>query len=247
MTEATHSHKPDQVDLDLREKGAPKEGVPQYLDRRLYFQFLAFQDCKDPQSLIPALQACPQVLVLYQNLNHPFGIGILLNSEDPTGFVSAAQNLFRGKAFENLTFQPEFTMTGRTYTIGREQDLEHWLLKKPKMNALNPAWPWAIWYPLRRKPEFATLTREAQGKLMAEHAFIGHSYASISAAYDIRLNCFGLDKNDNEFIIGLVGPELYPLTRVVQDMRKTEQTSKYIQSLGPFFVGKVIWQRESGD
>jgi hypothetical protein len=25
-------------------------------------------------------------------------------------------------------------------------------------------------------------------------------------------------------------------------MRKTEQTSQYLDSLGPFFVGKVAWQ-----
>ena len=71
---------------------------------------------------------------------------------------------------------------------------------------------------------------------------MGRAYAEAGYANDIRLACFGLDQHDNEFMIGLVGAELYPLSRLVQDMRKTQQTAKYIDSLGPFFVGQVCWQ-----
>ena len=60
---------------------------------------------------------------------------------------------------------------------------------------------------------------------------LGRSYAAGGYASDIRLACFGLDTNDNEFVIGLVGAELYPLSRLIQDMRQTEQTTKYIESL----------------
>jgi chlorite dismutase len=35
---------------------------------------------------------------------------------------------------------------------------------------------------------------------------------------------------------------LHPLSAVVQEMRKTEQTAQYLDSLGPFFVGKAVWQ-----
>ena len=48
------------------------------------------------------------------------------------------------------------------------------------------------------------------------------------------------DVDDNDFVIGLMGAELYPLSRIVQDMRKTQQTALYIESLGPFFVGKKV-------
>ncbi len=133
-------------------------------------------------------------------------------------------------------------MTGRTYSTGRETELEDWLLWKPRRNALNPEWTWAIWYPLRRKPEFELLSKQEQGKILMEHAMIGRNFAQAGYAADIRLACHGLDQNDNEFVLGLVGPELYPLSRLVQEMRKTQQTAKYIQSLGPFFVGKAIWQ-----
>ena len=74
---------------------------------------------------------------------------------------------------------------------------------------------------------------------MAEHATLGRGYAAGGYASDIRLACFGLDTNDNEFVIGVVGPKLHPLSRLIQDMRQTEQTTKYIASLGPFFIGKV--------
>src|SRR5438094_866894 len=62
------------------------------------------------------------------------------------------------------------------------------------------------------------------------------------AAHDIRVSCYGLDQDDNEFIIGLIGKDLTPLSQCVQEMRKTQQTAKYIKKLGPFFVGKVFWQ-----
>ena len=133
-------------------------------------------------------------------------------------------------------------MFGRTYSSGREADLEDWLLRKPKRNALNPQLKWAVWYPLRRKPEFEALPKEEQGKMLYEHAKIGMSYGQAGFAHDIRLACHGLDPNDNEFVLGILSPDLYPLSRLVQDMRKTQQTSKYMQSLGPFFVGKVLWQ-----
>ena len=57
--------------------------------------------------------------------------------------------------------------------------------------------------------------------------------------------CHGLDVHDNDFLIGLVGKELQPLSHIVQAMRKTAQTSEYMASLGPFFVGHVIWQSPS--
>ena len=52
----------------------------------------------------------------------------------------------------------------------------------------------------------------------------------------------GLDVHDNDFVIGLVGRDLYPLSHLVQAMRKAVQTAQHIQVLGPFFVGHALWQ-----
>jgi chlorite dismutase len=60
---------------------------------------------------------------------------------------------------------------------------------------------------------------------------------------DVRLACFGMDKNDSDFVIGLIGKELFPLSACVQAMRKTKQTSSYMETMGPFFIGRAIWQR----
>ena len=43
-------------------------------------------------------------------------------------------------------------------------------------------------------------------------------------------------------VIGLIGKDLYPLSAVVQAMRKTQQTSLYLDRLGPFFVGRAVWK-----
>ena len=58
----------------------------------------------------------------------------------------------------------------------------------------------------------------------------------------IRLACHGLIERDNDFVLGLIGKELFPLSRLVQEMRKTQQTALYLDRLGPFFVGRAVWQ-----
>ena len=71
---------------------------------------------------------------------------------------------------------------------------------------------------------------------------IGMSFGAADYAHDIRLACHGLDKHDNDFVIGLIGKDLFPLSAIVQKMRGTQQTSLYLERLGPFFIGRVFWQ-----
>jgi len=228
--------------LDLQETGAPKDGVLQKSDRRLFMQFQAFGKVRDITAVEKALQQSGLEAVIYDDVNDPQGMGIVTLAEDPSLFVTDIRRFFQQPAFAGAELKQEFTMLGRTYGLGREPDLEDWLLRKPRRNLFNPELTWAIWYPLRRKPEFETLPHGDQGRILAEHGAIGRSYGEAGYAVDVRLACHGLDKNDNEFVIGLIGRDLFPLSRIVQDMRKTEQTSKYIQNLGPFFVGKVRLQ-----
>ena len=227
---------------DIREKGSPRHGVPQTSTRRLYIQLLAFGDCKDMTPLVEALEKSDLEAVLYADVNDPFGVALLLIAEDPSMLTDKVRRFIASSPFSDLTQKPKLTMMGRTYSSGREPNLEDYLLGKPRRNALNTDWPWAVWYPLRRKSEFALLPPAEQGKILMEHAMIGRTYGTSGYAHDIRLACYGLDEHDNEFILGLVGPDLFPLSRIVQEMRKTQQTGKYMDSLGPFFVGKAIWQ-----
>ena len=62
--------------------------------------------------------------------------------------------------------------------------------------------------------------------ILREHGGIGRLYGEQDLAHDIRLACHGIDTNDNEFVIGLTGKELHPLSHLVQTMRKTRQTSR---------------------
>lgn len=230
----------DRKTLDIRETGALVDGQPQVSNRRLFLQLHAFTGCNDLEPLLPVLSDFD--CVLYEDLNHPNGIGIVIATEDPIDIVTKVRKAFSQDCFRRLTYRPEMTMIGRTYASGREVELEDWLLKKPIRNLMNTDFPWAIWYPLRRKPNFYLMEHRQRGPILAEHGMIGQSYASKSLAADIRLASFGLDINDNEFVIGLVGPELHPLSRLIQDMRGTKQTAEYIDSLGPFFVGHVFWR-----
>jgi len=236
----------DSHDLDLSEKAMSRDGKPDRLDRRLYMQLYVYTGCEKTQNLRSALETSGFEAVLYKDVTDPMGAGILLMSEDPGFFTLEARELLAKPPFHSLTLRHEMSMLGRTYALGREMDLKDWLLVKPKRTVLNPDWDWAIWYPLRRKSEFELLPKEEQGKILFEHAKIGMAYGKADLAHDVRLACYGLDRSDNEFVIGLVGKDLNALSRVVQEMRKTQQTARYIQSLGPFFIGKVDWQSPFG-
>ena len=227
---------------DLVEHGAPVRGEPQSLETRLFVQLQVFTGCLDTAPVVEAVGGSGLEAAVYANLNDPRGVGVLLMSENPTLFAESARALLTGPAFAGLTPLPDFTMLGRTYAGGREPDLKDFLLYKVRRHALNPACPWGIWYPLRRTGAFNRLPRGDQGRILMEHGMVGRGYGERGLAVDVRLECHGLDRDDNEFVIGLIGPELYPLSKLVKDMRATVQTAEYIQAMGPFFVGRVIYQ-----
>ena len=137
-------------------------------------------------------------------------------------------------------------MFGRTYSLGYEPDLSSALFDRPRRTVLNPDWPWAVWYPLRRNGRFEQLPVEEQRTILAEHGEIGMRFGAADYVHDVRLACYGLDRDDNDFVIGLIGKALFPLSAVIQAMRKTQQTSLYLDRLGPFFIGRAVWQSPGG-
>ena len=227
--------------LDLAEKGR-RDGQTISLDRRLFMKFTAFGQCRAPERVAEALARAKIDGVLYVDANDPQGIGLMTPSEDPELFVGALRQALNDEPFADLEHKPEFDMLGRTYSIGYEPDLEETLLLRPRRKLLDPTLDWAVWYPLQRAKKFQTLPADHQRRILTEHGTLAHRYGAGGHATDIRLACHGLDKNDNDFIIGLLGPKLHPLSAIVQEMRKTEQTSQYLDSWGPFFVGKVLWR-----
>jgi chlorite dismutase len=227
---------------DLSEKGGNKDGQPQHSNQRLFMQFMALGGAGGTELLANALDRAKIAGVLYEDLNDPRGVGLLTFSEDPDYFLDRVRPILNGPDFAPLTQKPEFTMLGRTYSIGYEPDLAEVLLHRPRRTVLNPTWKWAVFYPLRRSGKFAQLPPEEQRVILAEHGTIGMSFGAGDYAHDIRLACHGLDKDDNDFVIGLIGKDLYPLSALVQSMRKTQQTSLYLERLGPFFVGRALWQ-----
>jgi hypothetical protein len=229
---------------DLTEKGGMKDGAPQRLDQRLFMQLLAFGGCADSRSIGDAMTRAGVAGVVYEDVNDPRGVGIVTFSDDPGFFLDRVRPLVNSRPFASLTQKPEYTMLGRTYSLGYEPDLEDVLLHRPRRTVLNPEWKWAVWYPLRRSGKFAQLPAEEQRVILAEHGAIGMSYGAGDFAHDVRLACHGLDKDDNDFIVGLIGKELYPLSAIVQSMRKTQQTALYLERLGPFFVGRAVWQSQ---
>ena len=227
---------------DLSEKGGLRDGQPQRSDQRLFMQLFAFGGCTRVPDVVRQVADAGVEGVVYEDLNDPRGIGLLTLSRDPNMFIDRVRPLLNSGPLSTLTLRPELTMFGRTYSLGYEPDLDHALFERPRSTLLNPAWPWGVWYPLRRSGRFAQLPPDEQRTILAEHGEIGMRFGAADYAHDIRLACYGLDRDDNDFVIGLIGRELFPLSAVVQAMRKTQQTSLYIDRLGPFFVGRAVWQ-----
>lgn len=235
---------PENSSLDLSEKGKTKDGETISLDRRLFMQFLAFGNCHNTAALAEALDGSELDGALYADINDPYGVGLLVMSEDPNTFVTTLRQYLNAPPFVELMPKPEYTMLGRTYALGYETDLEETLIGRPRRKVTDPDWSWAVWYPLRRKKDFEMLPEKEQQIVLREHGGIGFTFGRAGYATDIRLACHGLDKNDNDFVVAVLAHHLYPISAVVQAMRKTRQTALHLESLGPFFVGKVVWQSQ---
>ena len=227
---------------DISERGGLKGGQPQRSDERLFMQLFVYTGCNDVPAVTASISQAPVDAVVYADLNDPKGIGILTISRDPNVFIEVVRPLLSAPPVADLQIKPDLTMFGRTYSLGYEPDLLSALIDRPRRTVLNVDWPWAIWYPLRRNGRFAQLPLEEQRTILAEHGEIGKRFGAADFAHDVRLACHGLDRDDNDFVIGLAGKDLYPLSAIVQVMRKTQQTSLYLDRLGPFFVGRAIWQ-----
>jgi len=225
--------------LDISERGA--NGAKS--NRRLFMQLLVFSGWRaDHTRLADALKNTGMTHVLYENANDPQGVALLTMCEDPEELLTKMRPVLRVSLFSTLTLKNEMSFLGRSYSIGYEQDLEDTLTGRPVRYALDPETPWHVWYPLRRSGEFEALPREEQMAILKEHGDIGFRFGSAGLGRDIRLASHGLGGADNDFVIGLLGKELAPLSVLVATMRKTKQTSVYLESIGPFFVGRAVWR-----
>jgi chlorite dismutase len=235
--------------IDVNEYGGKKEGVRQSTNRRLFMQLLVFR-VNTPEAtsaaLLGALRERKIPGVVYADAMDPWSLGLLTWGEDPACFVREVRPLFAQASLTGAVLRPDFGMIGRTYSTGHEPELEWTLLRRPIENVTNEAYRWHVWYPLRRKGAFAKLEPIDQSHILREHAALGIAYGQQELAHDVRLACHGIDAGDNEFVIGLVGRDLHPLSHLVQAMRKTRQTSEFIEKMGPFFVGYVLGSSSGG-
>lgn len=244
-----HSESPK---IDILEHGAPRNGEPQDSTRRMFVQLTALECPRstDTNAVAHALaeSLVSQALsgVIYADVHHPWGLAVVAMSEQADALVDKMRAVFASpKLPEALRLRSEYAMLGRTYSTGFEPELEDWLLHRPRRTLLDPNHSFGIWYPLRRKGTFERLEAAEKGAILREHGAIGRAYGEQDLAHDIRLACHGLDPNDNDFVIGLVGRELHPLSHVVQAMRKTRQTAEHMERMGPFFVGRVLYRTPS--
>src|SRR5688572_798987 len=93
----------DLENLDLAEKGRSSTGEVLTSTRRLYMQCLAFGNVKDTQTLTWALQSAQISGALYEDINDPRGVGLLVYSEEPDYFVDELRSFLNKPPFGDLT------------------------------------------------------------------------------------------------------------------------------------------------
>ncbi|MDB4945523.1 MAG: hypothetical protein JWP97_5057 [Labilithrix sp.] len=241
--------------IDVNEYGGKKDGVKQSMNRRLFMQLLVFRLPRGTGPVSGGPRSAPDAVaaeltsilktrriagVVYADTMDPRSLGLLTWSEDPAHFVQNVRPLFSESPLADVELRDDFGMMGRSYATGHEPDLEWTILRRPIENATNERTRWHVWYPLRRKGSFAKLEPIDQSHILREHAALGIAYGQQELATDIRLACHGIDAGDNEFVIGIMSKDLHPASHLVQAMRKTRQTSEFIEKMGPFFVGYVL-------
>ena len=124
--------------IDPREKGGKHDGEQQVIDRRLFMQLLVFRTAVGEKphwlahELIAQLTAAQIGAVVYDNVNDPRGVGLLTWNEDPAHFVRKLRPIFDHPRLDRLELLPEYTMLGRTYSLGHEPKLEDSLLARPR-------------------------------------------------------------------------------------------------------------------
>lgn len=224
---------------DVREHGSRRpDGSVQTVDRRLFMHLQEFTRCGPADALLAALTRTGAEGVVYESVTDPGSAAVLLLDEDPDALVTAMRLLAADVASGGGRPIRETSMLGRTYGSGREPLLEDWLLHEPRRKLAAPRSGWAVWYPLRRTGAYYRLDDSDRARILGEHGRIGAIFGQAGYVDDVRLECFGLDPADNEFVLGLLGPRPDWLSRLVKAMRATEQTAVYIERLGPFFVGR---------
>ena len=121
--------------------------------------------------------------MLYEDINDAQGVALLTFSERPRLSLSHAAGFLRRPPFATLAPKPEYTMMGRTYALGNEDNLERMLIDRPRQKVCDPSMPWAIWYPLRRAGTFEQLPAAEQRVILMEHGGIGHAYGRAGYGY----------------------------------------------------------------
>ena len=116
----------------VADKGRSKTGETLYSNRRLFVQLLAYGGCADSSAVMAALDEAGAPAVLYEDLNDPQGVALLSFHEDPDFFLDTVRPLVGTEPFRALVPKPEYTMFGRTYSMGWEPDLDEALIERPR-------------------------------------------------------------------------------------------------------------------
>src|SRR5260221_4004361 len=97
---------------DLLETGAPQQGAPQTLGRRLFCQLHVFTGCLDAAPVVEAALSSRLDAAVYADVNDPRGVGVLVMSEDPAVLTGAAQELLTRPPLSSLTTAPDLNIIG---------------------------------------------------------------------------------------------------------------------------------------
>src|SRR3954464_5688906 len=95
--------------IEVSERGAPRDGIPQTMDRRLFMQLTVFESDKSLapadalKNLGAALKRRNVPSVIYEDVTTPHGLGVLSWSEEPLDFAPKLRPVFGDPEAASLT------------------------------------------------------------------------------------------------------------------------------------------------
>jgi len=214
-------------------------------DNTLFLQLQVFdiEPAAGPRAMVSALSRRLREKridgVIYGDANDHRGIGLLTWATNPGDILDNVHALLGGKRFSALTPRPGWVMFGR---VGSDQPYGTTV-----ETLLNGSQSWAVWYPVRNKPEWGSLDAGSQQSVHDEHIEAAKSFIAEGRVSYARLACHGLDPEDNDYISYMAAADLGDISSLAEAIRGTAQVSTHTDKMGPVFVGRKIWQNPEAE
>ena len=206
-------------------------------------KFTAFGGCADPQAAVAALAEDGVEGALYVDANDPQGIGLIVAAEDPGLLRDDAARAVQPPAVRGVHAQAR-VRHARPHVLDRlrARSRGHAVHEAARQDA-EPREPLGrVVSAAARRRSFRRCRPIISAASWPSTARSRNATAPAGMPPTCASRATASTRTTTTSSSACSARTCIRLSAVVQEMRKTEQTAQYLDSLGPFFVGKAVWQ-----